>query len=160
MPNSCNSITKNLCIALLVSLVSSCASTQNHQTGTSLNGKFLASNGSDIINFNVSLQSNLDIDIIQIKKPFYGNVLRAEIDKSTAEILSLNAIDDLKKFKINDVKITSSKIIKMFYSCLISLDKIQNWQNESVRAQCSNSKEKVLLKIETDTWKISGFVNL
>jgi hypothetical protein len=157
MPNSCNSITKNLCIALLVS---SCASTQNYQTGTSLNGKFLASNGSDIINFNVSLQSNLDIDIIQIKKPFYGNVLRAEIDKSTAEILSLNAIDDLKKFKINDVKITSSKIIKMFYSCLISLDKIQNWQNESVRAQCSNSKEKVLLKIETDTWKISGFVNL
>jgi hypothetical protein len=157
MPNSCNSITKNLCIALLVS---SCASTQNYQTGTSLNGKFLASNGSDIINFNVSLQSNLDIDIIQIKKPFYGNVLRAEIDKSTAEILSLNAIDDLKKFKINDVKITSSKIIKMFYSCLISLDKIQNWQNESVRAQCSNSKEKVLLNIETDTWKISGFVNL
>ena len=157
MPNSCNSITKNLCIALLVS---SCVSTQNYQTGTSLNGKFLASNGSDIINFNVSLQSNLDIDIIQIKKPFYGNVLRAEIDKSTAEILSLNAIDDLKKFKINDVKITSSKIIKMFYSCLISLDKIQNWQNESVRAQCSNSKEKVLLKIETDTWKISGFVNL
>ena len=157
MPNSCNSITKNLCIALLVS---SCASTQNYQTGTSLNGKFLASNGSDIITFNVSLQSNLDIDIIQIKKPFYGNVLRAEIDKSTAEILSLNAIDDLKKFKINNVKITSSKIIKMFYSCLISLDKIQNWQNESVRAQCSNSKEKVLLNIETDTWKISGFVNL
>ena len=157
MPNSCNSIIKHLCIAVLVC---SCASNQNYQTGTSLNGKFLASNGSDIINFNVSLQSNLDIDIIQIKKPFYGNVLRAEIDKSTAEILSLNAIDDLKKFKINDVKITSSKIIKMFYSCLISLDKIQNWQNESVRAQCSNSKEKVLLNIETDTWKISGFVNL
>ncbi|MDO7562315.1 MAG: hypothetical protein MUR44_05730, partial [SAR86 cluster bacterium] len=84
MPNSCNSITKNLCIALLVC---SCASTQNYQTGKSFNGKFLASDGSNTFPFNVSLQSNSDVDIIQIKKPFYGNVLRAEVDKNTAEIL-------------------------------------------------------------------------
>ena len=157
MPNSCNSITKNLCIALLVS---SCASTQNYQTSTSLNGKFLVSNGSDTIPFNVSLQSTSNIDIIQIKKPFYGNVLRAEIDKSTAEILNLKSIDDLKQFEMKDVKILSSQIIKIFYRCLTAKSKTQNWNDGSFKIQCNNSEEKLLLKIETDIWTISGFFKL
>jgi hypothetical protein len=157
MPNSCNSITKNLCIALLVS---SCASTQNYLTGTSLNGKFLASNGSDTIPFNVSLQSNLNIDIIQIKKPFYGNVLRAEIDKSTAEILSLKTIDNLTQFEMGDVNMLSSQIIKIFYRCLLANNEIEYWNNVSLKAQCINAEQKISLKIETDIWTISGFIKL
>ena len=157
MPNSCNSITKNLCIALLVS---SCASTQNYQAGISLNGKFLASNGSNTFPFNVSLQSNSDVDIIQIKKPFYGNVLRAEVDKNTTEILMLKTIDGLQKFEMGDVKILSSQIIKIFYKCLTAISKTQNWNDGSFKVQCNNSEEKLLLKIETDIWTISGFFKL
>ena len=157
MPNSCNSITKNLCIALLVS---SCASTQNYQAGISLNGKFLASNGSNTFPFNVSLQSNSDVDIIQIKKPFYGNVLRAEVDKNTAEILMLKTIDDSPQFEMGDVKILSSQIIKIFYRCLTAISKAQNWNDGSFKIQCNNSEEKILLKIETDIWTISGFFKL
>ena len=157
MPNSCNSITKNLCIALLVS---SCASTQNYQTGISLNGKFLASNGSNTFPFNVSLQSNSDVDIIQIKKPFYGNVLRAEVDKNTAEILMLKTIDDSPQFEMGDVKILSSQIIKIFYRCLTAISKTQNWNDGSFKIQCNNSEEKILLKIETDIWTISGLFKL
>ena len=157
MPNSCNSITKNICIALLVS---SCASTQNYQAGISLNGKFLASNGSNTFPFNVSLQSNSDVDIIQIKKPFYGNVLRAEVDKNTAEILMLKTIDDLQQFEMGDVKILSSQIIKIFYRCLTAISKAQNWNDGSFKIQCNNSEEKILLKIETDIWTISGFFKL
>lgn len=157
MPNSCNSITKNLCIALLVS---SCASTQNYQAGISLNGKFLASNGSNTFPFNVSLQSNSDVDIIQIKKPFYGNVLRAEVDKNTAEILMLKTIDNLQQFEMSDVKILSSQIIKIFYRCLTAKSKTQNWNDGSFKIQCNNSEEKLLLKIETDIWTISGFFKL
>ena len=157
MPNSCNSITKNLCIALLVS---SCASTQNYQAGISLNGKFLASNGSNTFPFNVSLQSNLDVDIIQIKKPFYGNVLRAEVDKNTDEILMLKTTDDLQQFEMGDVKILSSQIIKIFYRCLTAISKTQNWNDGSFKVQCKNSEEKLLLKIETDTWTVSGFFKL
>lgn len=157
MPNSCNSITKNLCIALLVS---SCVSTQNYQTGTSLNGKFLASNGSNTFPFNVSLQSNSDVDIIQIKKPFYGNVLRAEVDKNTAEILMIKTIDDLQQFEMGDTKILSSQIIKIFYRCLTAISKTQNWNDGSLKIQCNNSEEKILLKIETDIWTISGFFKL
>ena len=157
MPNSCNSITKNLCIALLVS---SCASTQNYQSGISLNGKFLASNGSNTFPFNISLQSNSDKDIIQIKKPFYGNVLRAEVDKNTAEILMIKTIDDLQQFEMGDMKILSSKIIKIFYRCLTAISKTQNWNDESFRIKCNNSEERILLKIETDIWTISGFFKL
>ena len=157
MPNSCNSITKNLCIALLVS---SCASTQNFQAGISLNGKFLANNGSNTFPFNVSLQSNSNIDIIQIKKPFYGNVLRAEVDKNTAEILMIKTIDDLQQFEMGDMKILSSQIIKIFYRCLTAISKAQNWNDGSFKIQCNNSEEKILLKIETDIWTISGFFKL
>ena len=157
MPNSCNSITKNLCIALLVS---SCASTQNFQAGISLNGKFLANNGSNTFPFNVSLQSNTDVDIIQIKKPFYGNVLRAEVDKNTNEILMLKTIDGLQKFEMGDVKVLSSQIIKIFYKCLTAISKTQNWNDGSFKVQCNNSEEKLLLKIETDIWTISGFFKL
>ena len=157
MPNSCNSITKNLCIALLVS---SCASTQNYQAGISLNGKFLASNGSNTFPFNVSLQSNSDVDIIQIKKPFYGNVLRAEVDKNTAEILMLKTIDNLQQFEMSDMKILSSQIIKIFYRCLTAKSKTQNWNDGSFKIQCNNYEEKLLLKIETDIWTISGFFKL
>ena len=157
MPNSCNSITKNICIALLVS---SCASTQNYQAGISLNGKFLASNGSNTFPFNVSLQSNSDVDIIQIKKPFYGNVLRAEVDKNTAEILMLKTIDDLQQFEMSDVKILSSQIIKIFYRCLTAISKTQNWNDGSFKVQCNNSEEKIILEIETDIWTISGFFKL
>ena len=157
MPNSCNSITKNLCIALLVS---SCASTQNYQAGISLNGKFLASNGSNTFPFNISLQSNSDKDIIQIKKPFYGNVLRAEVDKNTAEILMIKTIDDLQQFEMGDMNILSSEIIKIFYRCLTAISKTQNWNDESFRIKCNNSEERILLKIETDIWTISGFFKL
>ena len=157
MPNSCNSITKNLCIALLVS---SCASTQNYQASISLNGKFLASNGSNTFPFNISLQSNSDIDIIQIKKPFYGNVLRAEVDKNTTEILMIKTIDDLQQSEMGDIKILSSKIIKIFYRCLTAMSKTQNWNDGSFKMQCNNSEEKILLKIETDIWTISGFFKL
>ena len=157
MPNSCNSITKNLCIALLVS---SCASTQNYQSGISLNGKFLASNGSNTFPFNISLHSNSDKDIIQIKKPFYGNVLRAEVDKNTAEILMIKTIDDLQQFEMGDIKILSSQIIKIFYRCLTAINKTQNWNDESFRIKCNNSEERILLKIETDIWTISGFFKL
>ena len=157
MPNSCNSITKNICIALLVS---SCASTQNYQAGISLNGKFLASNGSNTFPFNVSLQSNSDVDIIQIKKPFYGNVLRAEVDKNTAEILMIKTIDDLQQFEMGDIKILSSQIIKIFYRCLTAISKTQNWNDGSFKVQCNNSEEKIILGIETDIWTISGFFKL
>ena len=153
MPNSCNSIIKHLCIAVLVC---SCASNKNYQTGTSLNGKFLASNGSEIITFNLSLQSNSDIDIIQIKKPFYGNVLRAEIERKSTKILNLNTSYDLKNFEIDDLQELVLKAVTILYKCLRSKAIIEYFEGEPVRAECKTSKNNVLIKMKVHDWEISG----
>ena len=49
--------------------------------------------GNETLSLNISLQSNLDSDIIQIKKPFYGNVLSVEIDKKDLRITNLNKMN-------------------------------------------------------------------
>ena len=72
----------------------------------------------------------------------------------------LKTIDDLQQFEMGDVKILSSKIIKIFYRCLTARSKNQNWNDGTFKTQCSNSEEKLLLKIETDIWTISGFLKL
>ena len=153
MPNSCNSIIKHLCIA---ALVCSCASNLNYQTGTSLNGKFLASNGSEIIPFNLSLHSNSDLDIIQIKKPFYGNVLRAEIDRRSAKIFNLNTSYDLKEMKIDDFEGLASQAILILYQCIKSLTANQKFENDLMIAECQTSKKNALVKITFQNWEISG----
>ena len=84
----------------------------------------------------------------------------AEIDKSTAEILSLKTIDDLSQFEMGDVKMLSSQIIKIFYRCLVTNNEIQHWNDVSLQAQCSKAEQKISLKIETDIWTISGFIKL
>ena len=72
----------------------------------------------------------------------------------------LKTIDDLQQFEMGDVKKLSSKIIKIFYRCLTASSKNQNWNDRSFKMQCSNSEEKLFLKIETDIWTISGFFKL
>ena len=134
----------------------SCASNLNYQTGTSLNGKFLASNGSEIIPFNLSLHSNSDIDIIQIKKPFYGNVLRAEIDRRSAKIFNLNTSYDLKEMKIDDFEGLASQAILILYQCIKSLTANQKFENDLMIAECQTSKKNALVKITFQNWEISG----
>jgi len=136
--------------------VCSCASNLNYQTGTSLNGKFLASNGSEIIPFNLSLHSNSDLDIIQIKKPFYGNVLRAEIDRRSAKIFNLNTSYDLKEMKIDDFEGLASQAILILYQCIKSLTANQKFENDLMIAECQTSKKNALVKITFQNWEISG----
>jgi hypothetical protein len=72
----------------------------------------------------------------------------------------LKTIDDLQQFEMGDVKILSYQIIKIFYQCLATISKTQNWNDGSFKVQCNNSEEKLLLEIETDIWTISGFFKL
>ena len=134
----------------------SCASNLNYQIGTSLNGKFLASNGSKSIPFNLSLHSNSDIDIIQIKKPFYGNVLRAEIDRRSAKIFNINTSYDLQEIEIDDFEDLVSQAILILYQCIKSLTPNQNFENSHISAECQTTKNNVLIKIAFENWEISG----
>ena len=153
MPNSCNSIIKHLCIAVLVC---SCASNQNYQTGTSLNGKFLASNGSEIITFNLSLHSNSDVDIIQIKKPFYGNLLIAEIDRKSSKILSLDTNYAMQEYEIDNFKDLVSKAILILYKCMQSDALTQYFENRLINAECIAAPDNLSVNIKSQNWEISG----
>ncbi|KRP10505.1 MAG: hypothetical protein ABS21_03825, partial [SAR86 cluster bacterium BACL1 MAG-121105-bin34] len=61
-------------------------------------GKLFAKNGEETIALNLSLHSNLDNDIIQIKKPFYGNVFRAKIDRKNNKIIEMQTNYGTKEF--------------------------------------------------------------
>jgi hypothetical protein len=61
---------------------------------------------------------------------------------------------------MGNVNMLSSQIIKIFYRCLDASNEIQYWNDISLQAQCSNAKQKISLKIETDIWTISGFIKL
>ena len=85
--------------------------------------------------------------------------MRAQIDKTSGEILSLKTINNLKQFELSNIKQLSSQIIKMFYRCLNNSSQIQSLENEYLNANCSNSQDKILIKIDTGIWEISGFLN-
>ena len=156
MPNSCNSITKNLCIAVLVC---SCSSIPKHQADSSLIGKLFASNGDEAIALNLSLHRKLDRDIIQIKKPFYGNVFRAEIDQKNNQIThfrSHSSFNGLSKFA-SDME--AEEIIKVFYRCFKILDQEQSWGNAILKVSCLGSQEKISLKLTSSAWTVYGFLN-
>ena len=155
MPNSCNSITKNLCIALLVC---SCASTPQYQPESSLIGKLFAKNGEETIALNLSLHSNLDNDIIQIKKPFYGNVFRAKIDRKNNKIIEMQTNYGTKEFDKEIQGAVMLEIIKIFYQCLNFSNQQQNWNNASLKASCLASPDKVSITLTSNTWQVSGFL--
>ena len=85
--------------------------------------------------------------------------MRAQVDKTSGEILSLKTINNLKQFEITNIKEFSSQTIKMFYRCLNNLSQIQSLENEYLNAYCSSSQDKILIKIDAGIWEISGFLN-
>lgn len=85
--------------------------------------------------------------------------MRAQVDKTSGEILSLKTINNLKQFELSNIKELSSQTIKMFYRCLNNSSQIQSLENEYLNANCSNSQDRILIKIDTGVWQISGFLN-
>ena len=85
--------------------------------------------------------------------------MRAQVDKTSGEILSLKTINDLKQFELSNIKELSSQTIKMFYRCINKSSQIKILENENLNANCSNSQDKILIKIDTGIWEISGFLN-
>ena len=82
MPNNCNSIIKTFFYTLVIALVSSCASMGNETNSNEYFGKLLISqNNVDKFSFNININLAKKDSIIQIKKPFYGNVLKIKVSE-------------------------------------------------------------------------------
>tara|TARA_B100001059_G_scaffold86052_1_gene84144 strand:- start:763 stop:1248 length:486 start_codon:yes stop_codon:yes gene_type:complete len=83
MPNNCNSIIKTFFYVLLITLVSSCASLDKKSSSNEYFGKLLISQdiNDDKFSFNININLSKKDSIIQIKKPFYGNVLKIKVNE-------------------------------------------------------------------------------
>ena len=80
MPNNCNSIIKTFFYTILLCLIVSCASINNDRSSVEYFGKLLISKNSDEqFSFNININLAKKDSIIQIKKPFYGNVLKIKV---------------------------------------------------------------------------------
>ena len=74
---------KNVFNTLFIFLLISCASNNNYSNSVSYKGKVLVNPISfEQSSFNILLTSNKNNTIIQIKKPFYGNVIQIKINNS------------------------------------------------------------------------------
>jgi hypothetical protein len=122
-------------------------------------GKLFANNGEETIALNLSLHSNLDNDIIQIKKSFYGNVFRAKIDRKNNKIIEMQTNYGTKEFDREIQGAVMLEIIKIFYQCLNLSNQQQNWNNASLKASCLASPDKVSITLTSNTWQVSGFLN-
>jgi len=82
MPNNCSSIIKTFFYTLVIALVSSCASMGNETNSNEYFGKLLISqDGGEKFSFNTNINLAKKDSIIQIKKPFYGNVLKIKVSE-------------------------------------------------------------------------------
>ena len=75
MPNNCNSIIKTFVYTILISFIVSCASIDNRSSNEYFGKLLISKNGDEQFSFNININLAKKDSIIQIKKPFYGNVL-------------------------------------------------------------------------------------
>tara|TARA_B100001079_G_scaffold269109_1_gene280721 strand:- start:143 stop:625 length:483 start_codon:yes stop_codon:yes gene_type:complete len=82
MPNNCNSIIKKIFYTFVICLSASCVSINEDNNYSTYNGKlFLNYNNIEQSSFNIDIRLSNKDSIIQIKKPFYGNVLKINVDQ-------------------------------------------------------------------------------
>ena len=82
MPNNCNSIIKKIFYTLVVCLSASCVSINDDNSLPPYKGKLLLDyNNIEQSSFNIDISFSNKDSIIQIKKPFYGNVLKIKVDQ-------------------------------------------------------------------------------
>ena len=80
MPNNCSSILKKISYIFFLFFIVSCTSLNNDIKSTPFAGKLLINqNNIEQFTFNININVAKNITIIQLKKPFYGNVLEIKV---------------------------------------------------------------------------------
>ena len=157
MPNNCNSIIKKF-IYVLVCITVSCSTINKDNKYNFYSGKLLVeSNNVEPVSLNIVISlSKLD-SIIQLKKPFYGNVLiiKAKENKNLNIMPSKNS----NPFYIPDAINRNFK--HWLRQCLLSRDFNVNELIESSYFDftCSRKDNKVNFSISYQENLINGYLN-
>ena len=82
MPKSCNSISIIFCYVFVIIFISSCVSVIDDKNTSQFKGKVIINEkNSESLSFNINVSIYKNSSIIQIKRPFYGNVLKIELNQ-------------------------------------------------------------------------------
>jgi hypothetical protein len=156
MPNNCNSIIKNTFYILIVCVAASCVSMKNNNNSLTYNGKFILNNNIDQSSFNINISLVNKETIIQITKPFYGNVLKIKFNKEEGLILLPTKFTE--PFYISDEINRNFKY--WLRQCLFSKDIVINeiYDDTYFNFNCITKNDKTSFEIVYNKFLINGFV--
>lgn len=156
MPNNCSSILKNVFNTLFIFLLISCASNNNYSNSVSYKGKVLVNPISfEQSSFNILLTSNKNNTIIQIKKPFYGNVIQIKINNSK------NLMKYITKEGSYEIKSNIPKNIEILINnCIFknSFNVSEILDNQILDLECSKENDRTNFYIKYKNSFYEGFL--
>jgi len=148
---------KNIFYVFILSLLISCASL-NSVDNKSINylGKLLIYKDNDSATFNIDINLSKNESIIQIKKPFYGNVLNIRTFRSKEIFFSPSK--DMKQLKVPDLILAS--LHDWLTQCLLSqnLNIFNPEEGIDYEFICSKERNKTFYKIKYQEYNLEGYV--
>ena len=148
---------KNIFYVFILSVLISCASL-NPIDNKSINylGKLLIYKDNNSTSFNVDINLSKNESIIQIKKPFYGNVLNIRTFRS--KDIFFGPLGDMKPFKVPDL--VNAKFHYWLTQCLLSqnLNILNNEEDIEYEFICSKEKNKTFYSIKYQEYNLEGYV--
>tara|TARA_B100001250_G_scaffold68796_1_gene55142 strand:+ start:139 stop:600 length:462 start_codon:yes stop_codon:yes gene_type:complete len=148
---------KNIFYVFILSFLISCASL-NPVDKKSFNylGKLLINTGNNSATFNININLFKDKSIIQIKKPFYGNVLNIRTFRS--KDIFFGPSEDMQQFKIPDL--VNANFHDWLTQCLLSQNlNIFNTEGDiNYQFICNKERDKTFYNIKYQEYNLEGYI--
>ena len=148
---------KNIFYVFILSVLISCASL-NPIDNKSINylGKLLIYTDNNSATFNININLSKDRSIIQIKKPFYGNVLNIRTFRSKDIFFAPSK--DMKQFKVPDL--VNTNFHYWLTQCLLSQNlNIFNTEGDiNYKFICNKEKDKTFYSIKYQEYNLEGYI--
>ena len=157
MPNNCISILKKISYIFFLFVIVSCASINNDIKSTPFAGKVLINqNNVEQFSFNININVANNVSIIQLKKPFYGNVL--EIKVQDGKNLIFLPTESSQPFFVP--KSVNRNFKYWIRQCLFSnkLDIYENDEDIFFAFKCNKDGSRTNFSITYENYYLKGFV--
>ena len=157
MPNNCSSILKKIYYIFFLFFIVSCASLNNDIKSTPFAGKLLINqNNVEQFSFNININVAKNTSIIQLKKPFYGNVL--EIKVQDGKNLIFLPTESSQPFIVP--KSVNRNFKYWIRQCLFSnkLDIYEDDEDIFFTFKCNKDGSRTNFSISYEDYYLKGFV--
>ena len=141
---------------LIIIFITSCVSL-NNSGSSQFNGKFMISkNNLEPSTFNINVNIFKNMTIIQLKKPFYGNVLKIEMSEAKKTIF----VPQLESETFNLPDFLDKNFKRWLKDCVFEKELYLFEQVDEVnfKLKCKKEKNRTNVLIEYSEFKIEGFL--